>query len=132
MLRALPAGSKALLAILGEQKLTLLEEPTANCWDLEYEQLFRAFGLQTRSRDAMYTSVYYVVQANQRTKLTCEVHVRTLMDEVWEVVSPRVNYPPESPSRTCHDQLKVLASLRSGCTRLIDSIFRTHLEVQDS
>ncbi len=64
MLRALPAGSKALLAILGEQKLTLLEEPTANSWDLEYEQLFRTFGLQTCSGDAMYTSVHYVIQAN--------------------------------------------------------------------
>jgi putative GTP pyrophosphokinase len=75
----------------------------------------------------MYTSVHYVVQANQRTKVTCEIQVRTLMDEVWAEVSHRVNYPTPSPSKACQEQLKVLARLTSGCTRLVDSIFKSHL-----
>ncbi|MEX2141964.1 MAG: RelA/SpoT domain-containing protein [Pirellulales bacterium] len=118
----------AIQQILSEQQLRLVEEPTANCWDIEYERLFNEFGIATRSRDSMYTTVHYVIQANQRTRVTCEVQLRTLMDEVWAEVSHRVNYPNQSPSRTCQDQLKVLARLTSGCTRLVDSIFRSHLD----
>jgi GTP pyrophosphokinase len=119
---------KAILAIFAEQQLRLFEEPTANCWDIEYENMFKSFDLKTQSRDAMYTSVHYVVQANQKTKVTCEVQVRTLMDEVWGEVSHKVNYPRQSTSHACQDQLKVLARLTSGCSRLVDSIFRSHLE----
>jgi len=118
----------AILAILEEQQLRLVEKPSANCWDVEYETIFRNFGITPRSRGSMYTTVHYVVRANQRTKVTCEVQVRTLMDEVWGEVSHRVNYPTESPSSSCQDQLKVLARLTSGCTRLVDSIFRSHLD----
>ena len=118
----------AILGIVAEQQLHLVEEPTANCWDVEYEKLFAEFGIATCSRDSMYTTVHYVIQANQRTRVTCEVQVRTLMDEVWGEVSHRVNYPDESSSRTCRDQLKVLARLTSGCSRLVDSIFRSHGE----
>ena len=119
----------AILGIVSEYQMALVVPPAANCWDVEFEQLFAEFGIETVSRDTMYTTVHYVIQANQRTKVTCEVQVRTLMDEVWGEVSHRVNYPEESPSRTCQDQLKVLARLTSGCTRLVDSIFRSHLEV---
>jgi len=119
---------EAILAILEEQQLRLVGKPSANCWDMEYETIFQRFGIRPRSRGSMYTTVHYVVRANQRTKVTCEVQVRTLMDEVWGEVSHRVNYPTESPSLSCQDQLKVLARLTSGCTRLVDSIFRSHLD----
>ena len=111
--------------IVEEQKYRLVEEPTANCWDIEYENLFKQIGIATRTRDSMYTTVHYIVEANQRTKITCEIQVRTLMDEVWAEVSHRVNYPQESTSDVCKDQLKVLARLTSGCTRLVDSIFKS-------
>jgi putative GTP pyrophosphokinase len=116
----------AIQEVLHEQQLSLVEEPTANCWDVEYEALFKSFGIATRSRETMYTTVHYVIQANQRTRVTCEVQVRTLMDEVWGEVSHRVNYPTETASRSCLDQLKVLARLTTGGTRLVDSIFRSH------
>ena len=77
----------------------------------------------------MYTSVHYVVEANQRQKITCEIQVRTLMDEVWGEVSHRVNYPMQSPSRSCRDQLKVLARVTTAGIRLVDSIFKSHQEV---
>lgn len=41
----------ALSRVLEEQHLQLLEEPTANCWDIEYENLFKSFGIETRSRE---------------------------------------------------------------------------------
>ena len=119
---------KAILAILEEQQLRLVEKPSANCWDMEYETIFRSFGITPRRRGSMYTTVHYVIRANQKTKVTCEVQVRTLMDEVWGEVSHRVNYPNESPSLSCQNQLKILARLTSGCTRLVDSIFQSHFD----
>lgn len=118
----------AILGIIDECQLSLVEPPTANCWDVEYEKLYAGFGIETRTRETMYTTVHYVLQANRRTKVTCEVQVRTMMDEVWGEVSHNVNYPNNSPSQACQDQLKVLARLTSGCTRLVDSIFRSHLD----
>lgn len=115
-----------LMDVFAEQKLRVLEEPIANCWDVEYEQFFNDLGITARSRDMMYTKVHYVVEANQRTKITCEIQVRTLMDEVWGEVSHRVNYPDNSASRACADQLKVLARFTTGCARLVDSIFKSH------
>ncbi|SRR5260370_22213631 len=119
---------QAILAVLEEQQLRLVEKPNANCWDIEYETIFKSFGIAPRPRGSMYTTVHYVIRANQKTKVTCEVQVRTLMDEVWGEVSHRVNYPTESPSSSCRNQLKVLARLTSGCTRLVDSIFESHLD----
>ena len=119
-----------LLAILNEQRCRLIEGPIANCWDIEYQELFRQYEIKTRSRNSMYTTVHYVVQANQRTKITCEIQVRTLMDEVWGEVSHRVNCPDESPSRSCRDQLKVLARVTTAGIRLVDSIFKSHNEIQ--
>lgn len=116
----------ALLDIFDEQKCRLVEKPMANCWDIEYKKLFKQYGIASQSRESMYTTVHYIVEANQRTKITCEIQVRTLMDEVWGEVSHRVNYPCESPSPVCQDQLKVLARLTTGCTRLVDSIFKSH------
>lgn len=116
---------RLLMDLFHEQKYTLIEEPTANCWDVEFENLFRGFGIATKSRDSMYTTIHYVLEANQRSKLTCEIQVRSLMDEVWGEVSHLVNYPHESSSQACQDQLKVLARLTSGGVRLVDSIFGT-------
>ena len=114
------------LDILDEQKCKLIENPKAYCWDLEYEDLFRRIGVEAVQRDSMYTTVHYDIVANQRKKITCEIQVRTLMEELWGEVSHRINYPKESPSASCRDQLKVLARLTSGCGRLVDSIFKTH------
>ena len=99
----------------------------AGLWDREYETIYREFGIQSQSRESMYTSVHYILQANQKTKITAELQVRTLMEEVWGEVSHRVDYPIPG-SRSCKDQLKVLARLTSGSTRLVDSIFKTHDE----
>ena len=112
--------------ILKEHKCKLLESPKAYCWDLEYEDLFRRIGVEAVQRDSMYTTVHYDIVANQRKKITCEIQVRTLMEELWGEVSHRINYPKKSPSASCQDQLKVLARLTSGCGRLVDSIFKTH------
>ena len=114
------------LEIIDEQQYELSGPPTAHCWDVEYESYFRGLGITPVARDSMYTTVHYDLVANQRTRVGCELQVRSLMDEVWSEVSHRVNYPDESPSESCKDQLKVLARLTTGGTRLVDSIFKAH------
>ena len=116
------------LSILEEQSYELLGNPKAYCWDMEYEDLFSQIGVDAVRRDSMYTTVHYDIKGNQKTRITCELQVRSLTDELWGEVSHRVNYPTESPSVSCQDQLKVLARLTSGCGRLVDSIFKTHRE----
>ncbi len=120
----------AIREILEEHRYRIREGPTAIVWDREYAQLFAQFGIKVEPRDSMYTSVHYVVQANQRTPITVELQVRTLMEEVWGEVSHRVDYPEELTIRACRDQLKVLARMTSGCTRLVDSIFKSQAENQ--
>ena len=120
--------NRIILSILNENQYPLVEGPTAICWDREYEDIFTDVGISAESRDSMYTSVHYVIEANQKTKIRAELQVRTLMEEVWGEVSHRVNYPSETTSRACRDQLKVLARMTSGCTRLVDSIFRSKAE----
>ena len=116
------------LDILEEQKCELLDCPKAYYWDVEYKDLFDQIGVNAVQRSSMYTTVHYDIIANQRSRITCELQVRSLTEELWGEVSHRVNYPKESPSTSCQDQLKVLARLTSGCGRLVDSIFKTHRE----
>ena len=118
-----------ILEILDENRYRVVGEPVAYCWDIEYEERFRDLGLRTEQASSMYTTVHYDVQASQNPPITCELQVRSLVDEVWGEVSHRVNYPAESQSEACRDQLKVLARLTSGCGRLVDSIFKTHSSV---
>ena len=115
-----------ILEILEENQYRVVGDPIAYCWDIEYEGRFHDLGLRTERVESMYTTVHYDVQTSQKAPITCELRVRSLADEVWGEVSHRVNYPTESPSEACRDQLKVLARLTSGCGRLVDSIFKTH------
>ncbi len=101
-------------------------QPVAYTWDIEYEEFFNKIGIKTVKRGSYYTSVHYIVEPNRRTKMRCELQVRTLMEEVWGEVSHTINYPHETDSVPCQEQLKSLARFTSGCTRLVDSIFMSH------
>jgi ppGpp synthetase/RelA/SpoT-type nucleotidyltranferase len=118
-------------AILSDQLYVIVEGPIAHTWDNEYSEFFKSLGIGTASRPSLYTSVHYVIEPNSRTKLRCELQVRTLMEEVWGEVSHTINYPHETGSIACKEQLKVLARLTSACTRSVDSIFQTKTEYDD-
>ena len=118
--------NKSVCRVIEEQKLKITEGPVANCWDVEYENLFNANSIETKSRDSMYTSIHYVIQANERTKITFELQVRTLMEEVWGEVAHKVGYEDEAFNESVLAQLRVLARLTSGSTRLVDCIFKTY------
>jgi ppGpp synthetase/RelA/SpoT-type nucleotidyltranferase len=119
-----------IVAILDEQKYRLVEGPIANIWDNETQVYFKRLGFKTRLRETLYTSVHYVIELNTASRVRCELQVRTLADEVWGEVSHTVDYPKPTKSIACKEQLKVLARVTSGCTRLVDSIFRSRQEFE--
>jgi hypothetical protein len=116
------------MEIFHEHRYILVEPPSAKTWDDENRQYFRNLGFETEVSATMYTSVHYVVQPNSRTELTCEIQVRTLMEEVWGEVDHLINYPKAADSLSCREQIKVLARVTSSASRLVDSIFLTHDE----
>lgn len=117
-----------LLSIFEEQKWLKLEGPCARTWDDESREYFTQIGIETEDSQTMYTSVHYVVQPNTKSALTCEIQVRTLMEEVWGEVDHKINYPEKAESLSCREQIKVLARVTSSCSRLVDSIFLAHGE----
>ena len=123
-----PLIHKSLTEALQEGKYPLFEEPFARSWDNETRDLFRGWGISVEESPSLYTSVHYVVEANTKTRYTCEIQVRTLMEELWGEVDHTINYPHKTASIACSEQLKALARLTSGCSRLVDSIFRSHEE----
>ncbi len=117
-----------IMSILREHRYVLVGCPVAYTWDRETEGFFKRLGITPRFKDANYTSVHYVIRVNRRTDLRCELQVRTLMEEVWGQVSHMIDYPKRTRSVACREQLKALARIASGGTRLVDSIFASHAE----
>jgi putative GTP pyrophosphokinase len=116
----------ALRDIFNELKYDLVEGPFARTWDDESREFFRSCDIKTELSPTMYTSVHYIVGSASRTTVTCEIQVRTLMEEVWGEVDHAINYPEPTDVITSSEQIKVLARVTSSATRLVDSIFLTH------
>jgi ppGpp synthetase/RelA/SpoT-type nucleotidyltranferase len=72
--------------------------------------------------------VHYVIKPRKKTRYTCEIQVRTLMEEVWGEVNHSLNYPHETKSLACREQIAALARTTSASTRLVDAIFRSHAD----
>lgn len=117
---------KNLKELLEEAQYPLIEGPIARTWDDESRSYFAKIGMETKDSPSLYTSVHYVIENNTRTKYTSEIQVRTLMEEVWGEVDHSINYPHASDSVACREQIKVLARVTSSCSRLVDSIFKSH------
>lgn len=112
---------------LGDWKL--VESPKAYTWDQESQHFYEKLNIKTEVKDTYYTSVHYVVKPNnEKSDITCEIQVRTLFEEIWGEINHTINYPHETESIACKEQIKVLAKLVSTGTRLADSIFRTYDE----
>ena len=118
----------ALKRRLDEARYNVVEGPVARTWDDETKAYFERIGIRTKKSDTFYTSVHYVIETFSKTKYTCEIQVRTLAEELWGETSHVINYPHETGSVSCREQLAVLARVTSASTRLVDAIFRSHLE----
>lgn len=115
-----------ILKVVSDEGYVIDGKPEAKTWDLEYETMFKKLGLEVVRNESLYTSVHYVIKQNSTTRRLCELQVRTLAEEVWGEISHKINYPHETDSVACKEQLKVLARLVSGCSRLVDSIVVSH------
>jgi len=116
-----------------EGQFRIIEGPFARTWDDETKSFFNGIGINPRqSGPSMYTSVHYVIDSNSRTRYTAEIQVRTLAEELWGEVAHVIDYPTPCGSLACREQIRVLARVTSGCTRLVDSIFRSHEEFYSS
>lgn len=117
---------KQLKMVFARRGYHLIEGPEARTWDIEYEKFFADMGFQTRRSETLYTSVHYVVcdKVPQLT-MTCEIQVRTLTEEVWGEVDHTLNYPHQTTSVACHQQLRALARATSASGRLVDAIYAT-------
>ena len=115
---------KRLMKYVEDGDLALYETPKAYTWDPEYASFFTSEGITTEQKESFYTSVHYVFKANPTSKITCEVQVRTLFEEVWGEIDHAVNYPKESESIFIKEQLKVLARIVGAGTRMSHSIFK--------
>ncbi|MFA6174766.1 MAG: RelA/SpoT domain-containing protein [Kiritimatiellales bacterium] len=120
-----------LRGMLEEMKITIAEGPFARTWDDEYRNFFSKIGISTQPSPTMYTSVHYVVASNSRTLITCEIQVRTLMEEVWGEVDHAINYPHKNDSVACTEQIRALARSTSSATRLVDAIFTTVADIDE-
>ncbi|HTA57422.1 MAG TPA: RelA/SpoT domain-containing protein [Candidatus Baltobacteraceae bacterium] len=121
--------NKALLKILqDEAQFSLIEGPKANVWDKESESYFQSIGITVEYNPRLYSSVHYIIQPNNKAKVTLEIQVRTLSEEIWGEVDHKFNYPHSIDSVACREQIRVLARLASSCSRLVDSIFASHAD----
>ncbi|MFZ2227165.1 MAG: RelA/SpoT domain-containing protein [Candidatus Nanopelagicaceae bacterium] len=116
----------ALRSVFKEFRIDLLEGPFARTWDDESRKYFHSIGIDTEESPTLYTSVHYVVGSDSQQPTTCEIQVRTLMEEVWGEVDHLINYPSPTSILASSEQLAVLARVTSSATRLVDSIFITH------
>jgi putative GTP pyrophosphokinase len=108
------------------QKDWVLDEPPkAYTWDPESKKFFEDLGINVEIKESYYTSVHYVVRPRVECPHCCEIQVRTLFEEIWGEVDHALNYPTQSTSLSCREQLKVLAKLVGAGSRLVDSIFRS-------
>lgn len=122
--------SRGLNELFEEESYKVVEGPTARTWDDESRTFFKSINIKTKKSPSLYTSIHYVIKPNKKTKYTCEIQVRTLMEEVWGQVDHSINYPHRTEHLSCREQLAALARATSTCTRLVDSIFRSYTDAE--
>lgn len=101
----------------------LFEKPVAYTWDPDSKGFYESLEILTKIKPSYYTSVHYVIQPKEESRIKCEIQIRTLFEEIWGEIDHSMNYPKPCESISCREQLKVLAQLTSTGTRLAESIF---------
>ena len=122
--------NERLSSLLTAEGYRIREGPIARAWDDEYRKVFTDLGVETKPALRMYTSVHYVVGTAARQIQTAEIQVRTLAEELWGEVDHSFNYPHEYPDVACVEQIKVLARITMGATRLVDSIYKSREDAE--
>lgn len=111
---------------VGNNDWALHEPPQAYTWDPESAKYMSGLGLNVKQKDSFYTSVHYVVRPRAGAKISCEIQVRTLFEEIWGEVDHSLNYPVQTTNIACQEQLRVLSKVVGAGSRLVDAVFRTY------
>lgn len=109
---------------IDKERWLLYEKPVAYTWDPDLRAFFEGFDIRGQQKD-IYTSVHFVLVDPTDPRVKCEVQVRTLFDEIWAEIDHTLNYPYQTESLHCYEQLRVLARLTTTGTRLNDSIIKS-------
>ena len=117
---------KAIMKKIDDGDFCLFEDPKAYTWDPDSDRFFKSLGIRTQQKDSFYTSIHYVLKPNERSPITCEVQVRTLLEEVWGEIDHTMNYPVPVEDEQCKENIRVLARLVSAGSHLADSIMRRY------
>lgn len=117
---------KELMGYVNKGDIFLYETPKAYTWDPEYAKYFKSLGIITEEKESFYTSVHYVFKASENSDVTCEVQVRTLLEEVWGEIDHAVNYPEENENKIIKEQLKIFARIVGAGTGMSHSILKIH------
>lgn len=117
---------RAIMAKVGEEDFYLFENPKAYTWDPDSRRFFNSLGIETSQKESFYTSIHYVLKPNSRSKITCEVQVRTLLEEVWGEIDHNMNYPTQHTDEYCLENIRILARLVGTGSHLADSIMRRY------
>lgn len=102
----------------------LSERAKAYTWDPDSAVFFGNFDLDVSHKPTSYTSVHYLVRPRADSPICCELQVRTLFEEIWGEVDHRINYPSQSKSVACREQIAVLSKLIGAGSRLLDALDR--------
>ena len=121
-----PIIHSAIMNEIAQEEFVLHEPPKAYTWDPESEVFFQNLGIKTEKKDSFYTSIHYVLKPNSKTIATCEVQVRTLLEEVWGEIDHTMNYPTPVTDEHCREQIRVLARLVGAGSHLSDSIMKRY------
>lgn len=117
---------RLILRKVANEDFVLFEEPKAYTYDPDSTAFFQNLGMRTEQKDSFYTSIHYVLKPNVRSKVTCEVQIRTLLEEVWGEVDHTMNYPVKTTNEQCIENIRILARLISAGSHLADSIMRRY------
>lgn len=116
----------SIMSKVNDEEFVLVEPPIAYTWDIDSRHFFENIGIETMIKESYYTSSHYVLRPNSKSIATCEVQVRTLLEETWGEIDHTMNYPHQTNDRYCKEQLKIFAKLIGAGTHLADSIMKEH------
>lgn len=123
-----PGIHEAIIEKVNNRDWHFVEDPVAYSWDPESKEFYDGLGITAKIKPSFYTSIHYVVKPNPSSPICCEIQVRTLFEEIWGEIDHTINYPIQTESIACKEQLRVLSKLVSTGTRLADSIFRSYYD----
>lgn len=102
----------------------LREKPKAYSWDPESVEYLKSLNLKCYLKPSYYTSVHYIVSPRKASLFTCEIQVRSLLEELWAEVDHRVKYKSNKLEMRETEHLAVLARLVSAGSKIVSSLYR--------